>query len=50
VHSDLPPVGGLIAACTTPLAQGFPRVQAENILTACRSIKVEWRRASGVAP
>jgi hypothetical protein len=41
VHSDLPPLGGLVSACTTPLAQGFPRAQAENILAACKSINVE---------
>jgi hypothetical protein len=41
VHADLPALGGLVAACSTPMAQGYPRAQAEKILEACRAIKVE---------
>lgn len=41
VHVDLPAIGGLISACSTPMAQGYPLENAKAVLKACQSVKIE---------
>lgn len=41
VMHDLPSIDGIIAGCSTPIAQPYPRPIAEAVLKACKSVKVE---------
>jgi hypothetical protein len=41
VMHDLPPIDGITAGCSTPIAQPYPRPIAEAVLKACKSVKVE---------
>jgi hypothetical protein len=41
VMHDLKPIDGIIAGCSTPIAQPYPRPIADAVLKACQSVKVE---------
>ena len=40
VHVDLASIGGLKAACSTPIAQGFPEPNARKVIEACKSVTI----------
>jgi hypothetical protein len=40
IHVDLPSISGLKAACSTPIAEGFPEPNARKVIEACKSVTI----------
>jgi hypothetical protein len=39
-HVDLPSISGLKAACSTPIAEGFPEPNTRKVIEACKSVTI----------